>query len=140
MTLKENPVKKLAIIAISTMISLTTFAQQPPTELPLSLSGTMKSMSSTLKKIAAQVSDSTKNSDSEKLSDELVALTKAAKDFVPKKASDTDKQQQYLKMIDDTVVLSQELAAAFHNNDNAKAVDILNKLSAAKKEGHTAFK
>ncbi len=132
--------KKLAVVAISTIISLTTFAQQPPTEAPLNLAGIMKSMSSTLKKIAAQVSDPTKNSESEKLSDELVAMTKNSKDHFPKKASDADKQQQYLKMIDDTVVLSQELAAAFHNNDNAKAVDVLNKLSAAKKEGHTTFK
>lgn len=132
--------KKLAIIAISTLISLTAFAQQPPTEAPLNLAGIMKSMSSTLKKIAAQVNDPTKNTDSEKLSDDLVAMTKNSKDHFPKKAATTDQQQQYLKMIDDSVVLSQELAAAFHNNDNAKAVDVLNKLSAAKKEGHTAFK
>lgn len=132
--------KKFAVIVISTMISLTAFAQQPPTEAPMNLANIMKSMSGSLKKIAAQVNDATKNADSEKLSDDLVAMTKNAKDLFPKKASDADKQQQYLKMIDDTVVLAQELSAAFHNNDNAKAVDVLNKLSAAKKEGHTAFK
>ena len=45
----------------------------------------------------------------------------------------------YQKMIDDTVVLSQQLTDAFHQNDNQKATDLLTKLLQEKKDGHKQF-
>jgi hypothetical protein len=104
------------------------------------LKSDMKTMSSTLKTISFQVSNPAKNADSEKLALDLVAATESAKNFIPDTVSTADEKQQYIKMMDDTLVIEQELVAAFHNNDTTKAIDMLNKLSASKKEGHRLFK
>jgi hypothetical protein len=138
---KEKVMKKFSVSTLILVVSISVLGQQQPTPgAPANLAAVMKAMSNSLKKIAVQVNDPSKNADSEKLAEDLVAMTKNSKDHFPKKASDPDKQQHYLKLIDDTIVLAQELSSAFHDNNNAKAIDVLNKLSAGKKEGHAAFK
>lgn len=135
------------ILFIGLLVSSTAFAQiTAPQIAPSTLAGVMKSMSITLKKIALQANDVTKNADSEKLAQDLVDMSKNSKNYTPDTIASLPKdqlaikQQEYLKMVDDMVSVQQELVAAFHNNENAKATDMLNKLMTAKKDGHTAFK
>ena len=42
-------------------------------------------------------------------------------------------------MIDGVIQSANDLAAAFHENDNAKAIIILSTLSQQKKDGHERF-
>jgi hypothetical protein len=131
--------KKLTIATLTSLICLTVFAQLQP-EAPANLAAVMKAMSGSLKKISTQAADASQNAASEKLATELLDMTKNAKLHMPQSASSPDQQQQYIKMIDDLIVLEQDLVAAFHNNDNTGAASALTKLSASKKEGHIAFK
>ena len=124
--------------------------QVPPPQVtplaPATLAAVMKAMSTNLKKVAAQAQDVTQNAASEKLVLDLVELTKNSKNHVPDKvkalpkAEQEARLQEYIKMLDDMIVVEMELASAFHNNDNVRANDMLTKLSAAKKDGHVAFK
>ncbi len=135
--------KKIAIATITTLICLTGFAQiQTPIQpqAPASLAGVMKSMAVSLKKISTQATDATQNAASEKLASDLLDMTKNSKLHMPQSANGPDQEQQYIKMIDDLLVLEQDLVAAFHNNDNTAASNVLNKMMTAKKEGHVAFK
>ncbi len=118
----------------------------PAVNPPATLAGVMKAMSATLKKITAQAADAGKNADSAKLTQDLIDMTKNSKNHIPPSIKNLPKDQlkvqqdQYLKMIDDSLTLQQELLVAFQNNDNTKAADALNKINASKKEGHNAFK
>lgn len=113
---------------------------------PKDLGDVMKVMSTNLKAITAQAQDQTLNAQSAVLADQLVAATIQARTFIPKSISGlADKDQpaakeQYLKMIDQAAELGKQLAASFRANDNVKAVDLLNQLVSAKKQGHTEFK
>ena len=136
--------KKLFFIV--TLLSLTGFAQTVQPQAPANLGATMKSMAASLKKITAQAADATKNAESEQLVLELVATTKLSKNFIPPtlKNLPADQQkvqlEQYNKLIDESVAIMEELAAAFHDNNNTKATDLITKINAAKKEGHNQFK
>lgn len=135
--------KKIFVGILLTLATLTAQAQAPA---PATLAGVMKAMSSTLKKIAAQSADASKNADSARMTQELMDMTKNSKNHIPGSIKNLPKDQQkiqqdqYNKMIDDSVALMQELLVAFQNNDNTKVVDALNKINASKKEGHNAFK
>jgi hypothetical protein len=134
------------IILVSLLFTSMAFAQVTtdpnPVVLPVfsSLKDAMKDMSTKLKAISQQVNDVNQNASSEKLATEFKLSVMAAKSFLPKTVTDDASQALYLKMMDDTIVLADQLILAFHNNDNTKAVEVLNLLSAAKKEGHTEFK
>lgn len=136
--------KKLFFIV--TVLSLTSFAQTAQPQAPANLGATMKSMATSLKKITAQAADATKNAESERLALELVTLTKQSNNFIPQtlKNLPADQQkvqlEQYKKLIDESVTMIEELAAAFHDNNNTKATDLIAKINAAKKEGHNQFK
>ena len=97
-------------------------------------------MSTTLKAIAEQSADPSKNVASEKLATDLVKSITGAKAFMPDTAKDQASKDMFIKMIDQTIDLAKQLAAAFHQNDNAKANDILNQMVNQKKDGHTRFK
>jgi len=138
------------LLSILLVSSSTVFAQvgtQPSVVEPTaSLASVMKAMSSSLRKIAAQVSDANQNAASEQLALDFVKNVEASKAFTPKTIKDLPadqqdaKKQEYIKMLDDTAQLGKDLASAFHNNDNKLANDILGKLSTSKKEGHVQFK
>ena len=136
--------KKLFFIV--TVLSLTNFAQTAQPQAPANLGAAMKSMATSLKKITAQAADATKNTESEQLTLDLVAMTKNSKNFIPPtlKNLPADQQkvqlEQYNKLIDESVTIMEELAAAFHDNNNTKATDLIAKINAAKKEGHNQFK
>jgi Cytochrome b562 len=105
-----------------------------------SLKATMKDMSKKLKTIAAQAKDPSKNADSEKLALELAKSTADAKLHIPTKtAPDKAGQDLYIHMIDGVIQSANDLALAFHENDNAKAIIILSTMSQQKKDGHQRF-
>ncbi|MGZ3725939.1 MAG: cytochrome b562 [Pseudobdellovibrio sp.] len=132
---------KKIFLALS-LISAMAFAQTtPPQEsAPTSLKAVMKDMSATLKTIAAQAADPSKNAASEKLANDLVKSITQAKAFMPDTATDQAGKDMFIKMIDQTIDLAKQLATAFHQNDNAKVNDILNSLANQKKDGHDRFK
>lgn len=132
--------KHFIVIALTTMISLASTAQMLQPEAPMNLANIMKAMSSSLKKIAAQVKDPAQNATSVKYAEDLLAATIQSRDIIPKTAPTPDLAKKYVQMIDDSATLTKELVTALQNNDNAKAVDVLNKLNVLKKDGHTAFK
>ncbi len=137
---------KMLLVA-SLLISSISFAQTPTSgdttpAVPMfnSLKDTMKDMSKKLKAIAAQAKDPSKNADSEKLALELAKSTADAKLHIPTKtAPDKAGQDLYIHMIDGVIQSSKDLAQAFHDNDNAKAIIILNTMSQQKKDGHDRF-
>lgn len=141
---------KKVLLVLLVLSSVNVFAQMADQSNGItpaaSLGSAMKLMSASLRKVAAQAADVNKNANSEELALEFIKNTELSKTFVPSTikqlpADQQDaKKQQYLKMLDDTAQLGRDLAAAFHNNDNKLANDILAKLSAAKKEGHIEFK
>lgn len=141
----KGVVMKIVLLIATTLLSLTVWSQDAGTE-PATLKSVMKSMQTNLKAITAQVEDTAKNAESEKLALQLIEITKASKQFLPDHIKELPADQQdaqtqdYLKRIDQVIELQQLLANAFHNNDNTTAVDLLNKLSAAKKDGHKAHK
>ena len=113
---------------------------------PKSLSSAMKLMSGKLKDIAAQVTDPQLNAQSALMADEFIAAVIAGKAFIPDSVAKMPSQEQaaakamYTKMMDQTVVLGQQLAASLRANDNTKASLLLNDLVSHKKQGHTEFK
>ncbi|AZZ35639.1 hypothetical protein CIK05_02095 [Bdellovibrio sp. qaytius] len=126
------------------LISASAFAAV--TELPKTLSKTMKAMSADLKQVATQVADPKANENSALLSDDFVAMVIHAKDFTPDTVAALPANEQpaalaeYQLMLDQTAEVGVKLAAAFRANDNALATELLNQLSQAKKDGHTKFK
>jgi hypothetical protein len=104
-----------------------------------SLKDTMKDMKKILKDISAQAKDPSQNASSEKLALQLANSTAEAKLNIPKTAPDKAGQDLYIHMIDGVIQSANDLAAAFHENDNAKAIIILNTLSQQKKDGHERF-
>ena len=132
---------KISILALVLLVSTVSSAV---TELPdaaaVPLKTIMKEMSTKLKTIAAQSTDAAKNASSEKIALELVTTVTMAKTVLPSSASDKARQDLYAKMIDDVIANANELAQAFHSNDNTKAAEILGKLSQDKKDGHAEFR
>lgn len=118
-------------------------ASEPP---PTPLAQAMRVMAGNLKTISEQVQNKAMNAQSAVLADQFVAAITKARTFFPKSIEGLAGQDQadakalYLKMIDQTTDLGQQLAASLRANDNAKAVDILNQIVSAKKKGHTEFK
>ncbi|MBC7464754.1 MAG: hypothetical protein H7256_02075 [Bdellovibrio sp.] len=137
---------KHLLIAASFIFSLTTFAQTAAPVLPASLGKTMKAMSTNLKAIVAQATEATKNESSAKLADDFVTLTLHAKDFAVDSIQALPAEQQaaakaeYDKMLEQTAITGQQLAAAFRANDNVLAANLLKQLSQDKKDGHDKFK
>jgi hypothetical protein len=135
-----------ALVVLTTALVLN--AQTPPAQTvpPASLASTMKRMSSDLKKVAAQVNNSAMNAESEALSNDYVAMALHSKNFTPDKIAALPAGQQkgpkadYDLTLDKTAENGLLLAKAFHDNDNAKAIEILNLLSQDKKDGHAKFK
>ena len=129
------------LLILSLLVSSLSFAQATAPVSPIfdSLKTTMRDMSKKLKTIAAQVNDPTKNADSEKLALELAKSTADAKLHIPASAADKAGQDLFVHMIDGVVQSANDLAAAFHENDNAKAITILNTMSQQKKDGHARF-
>ncbi len=135
------------LFAAAFLISSISFAQTtpvvPPTPTPApvfaSLKDGMKDMKKILKDISAQAKDATKNADSEKLALDLAKSVTAAKAHIPKTAPDKAGQDLYIHMMDGVIQSANDLAAAFHENDNAKAIIILSTLSQQKSEGHERF-
>jgi len=142
--------KNIIILALVFSSSLKVLAQVDSgvqvVEPAATLGSAMKLMSAGLRKITAQVTDPSKNLQSEELALEFIKNTELSKTFVPKSIKQLPldqqeaQQQRYIKMLDDSIQLGRDLAAAFHNNDNKLANEILAKLSTSKKEGHAEFK
>lgn len=138
----------IAIAAITTVsLGLNAQITDPVAiAMPTSLASTMKRMSSDLKKVAAQVNNPAANADSEALSNDYVSMALHAKNFTPDKIAALPVDQQkgpkadYDLTLDKTADNGKILAQAFHDNDNAKAVEVLNLLSKDKKDGHARFK
>lgn len=124
------------LLTAALLISSICFAQ---TASAGELKDIMKDMKKILKDISAQAKDPSKNADSEKLALELAKSTAAAKAHIPKTAPDKAGQDLYIHMIDGVIQSANDLAAAFHENDNAKAIIILSNLSQQKKDGHERF-
>lgn len=134
--------KKIFISCL--FLTLTGFAQTQPTTPATvvtfsTLKSAMKDMSSKLKAIAQKVNDPKLNAESEKLALDLVNSVTECKKFMPSTAGDQASKDLYLKMIDETIQMSKDLATAFHNNDNTKAISLLDQLSKEKKDGHNRF-
>ncbi len=140
-------------LAIAVLISSTfAFAQKPPVVTPpaplpvpaplvfKSLKEGMQDMSAKLKVISMQSKDAKQNISSKKLSLSLADSVSASKKFLPKSAIDSASQVLYAKMMDETIDLAKQLADAFDQNNNAKATDLLSKMSQQKTDGHTKFK
>ena len=145
---KKSYLKSInSIMATTCVIGLfLTFNANAQFDNTASLKSYMKTMSSKLKTIASQVSNPSKNSENETLSNEFIQTVEQAKNVLPSDINNLPPTQQverkatYIKMMDQTVQLGKELALAFHNNDNAAANVILGKLSQEKKDGHNEFK
>lgn len=135
-----------AIVVLGASLSLNAQMMDPSANLPTSLGSTMKKMSSDLKKVAAQVNDPALNAESEKLANDYVVMTLHAKNFTPDSIASLPKDQQkaqkenYDLALDKSAENGKQLAQAFHDNDNAKAIEVLNLLSKDKKDGHSKFK
>lgn len=141
--MKKLIISSLLVINLGATLSQ---AQSAIDTSPTTLAATMKAMSSALKTVSAQATDSHKNSDSAILADQFVQLTLNSKKFTPDTISGLPANEQmaqkaqYDQMIDQTADLGKQLAEAFRNNDNTKAADLLNQLLKSKKEGHAQFK
>lgn len=129
------------LLIATLLVSSISFAQTttPATPMSGSLKSTMKDMKKILKDISSQVKDPSKNAESEKLSLELAKITADAKLQIPKSAPDKAGQDLYIHMIDGVIQSANDLANAFHENDNAKAIILLNTLSQQKTDGHERF-
>ena len=152
----KNLITKLAmgfaVISFSFVASAAVDTTVPPAPVapvpagPNDLSEAMKAMSGNLKAISEQVQNKALNAQSAVLADQLVTAVGQARAFFPKSiAGLADKDQPaakelYLKMMDQTAELSRQLAASFRANDNVKAVELLNQLVGARKQGHGEFK
>lgn len=137
------------LFTITALVTAGVFAQaqqNAPAALPTSLAATMKKMSSDLKKVATQVNDPSANAESEALANDYVVMVLHAKDFTPDSIQSLPSSQQkaakadYDAMLDKSAENGKLLAQAFHNNENAKAVEALNLLSQDKKDGHAKYK
>lgn len=99
----------------------------------------MQDMKKTLKEISVQAKDPSLNASSEKLALQLAKSTADAKLYIPSSAPDKAGQDLYIHMIDGVIQSANDLALAFHENDNAKAIILLSTLSQQKKDGHERF-
>lgn len=136
----------VALFVLMTGLSLNAQTTDPAVALPTSLASTMKRMSSDLKKVATQVNNPATNAESETLANDYVAMALHAKNFTPDKVAALAPEPQkaakadYDATLDKTAENGKLLALAFHNNDNTKAIEVLNLLSSDKKDGHAKFK
>ena len=139
--MKTILITALFISSISFAQTTTSGDTTPAAPLFNTLKDNMKDMSKTWKAIAAQAKDPSKNAASEKLALDLAKSTADAKLHIPTQtAPDKAGQDLYIHMIDGVIQSANDLATAFHENDNAKAIIILNALSQQKKDGHERFK
>ena len=110
------------------------------------LADTMKAMNSDLKAISAQVGDASKNQSSAALADDFAQVAATAKTFVADTiaqapaAQQAQMKAQFDSLIDESVSLGTQLAAALLAGDNAQAKAILTQLAALKSKGHDQFK
>lgn len=110
------------------------------------LADTMKAMNSDLKAISAQVGDASKNQSSAALADDFAQVTATAKTFVADTiaqapaAQQAEMKAQFDSLIDESVSLGTQLAAALRAGDNAQAKAILTQLAALKSQGHDQFR
>ena len=110
------------------------------------LADTMKAMNSDLKAISAQVGDASKNQSSAALADDFTQVTATAKTFVADTiaqapaAQQAEMKAQFDSLIDESVSLGTQLAAALRAGDNAQAKAILTQLAALKSQGHDQFR
>lgn len=127
---------KLKIQLITLVLSSMALAQIQPS----SLKSAMKEMSTTLKTIAAQASDPSKNQNSVVLAEKFVRAAEESKNFFPSSANDSTSQAKYTEMMEIVIARGNELQMAFQSNDNTKATAILNQLVQDKKDGHNQFR
>lgn len=125
-------------LMISLVLVISSFATAQ-TEVA-TLKSTMQAMSTSLKAIAAQSTDKTKNASSEKLTLDLIKSVTVAQTLLPSSATDKARKDLYAKMIGQVLTSSKQLAQAFHSNDNTKAAAILVTLTQEKKDGHSSFR
>ena len=110
------------------------------------LADTMKAMNSDLKAISAQVGDASKNQSSAALADDFAQVAATAKTFVADTiaqapaAQQAQMKAQFDSLIDESVSLGTQLAAALRAGDNAQAKAILTQLAALKSQGHDQFR
>lgn len=97
-------------------------------------------MAATLKKISAQSQDASKNSSSIALTEQFIKSVQQARELIPSTANDQTSQEQYVAMIDKVLENANQLKTAFQNNENTKAIGILNVLVQNKKDGHSQFR
>lgn len=126
-----------ALLLITSLIF--TIAATAQTSEP-TLKSTMGQMASALKAISAQSQDATKNANSAELTDKFLQLVQKARELIPSTANDKASQEQYIAMIDQVIAHAKELKSAFLNNENTKAIAILNTLVQDKKDGHAQFR
>ena len=110
------------------------------------LADTMKAMNGDLKAISAQVGDASKNQSSAALADDFAKVAETAKTFIADSiaqapaAQQAQMKAQYDALIDQSVTLGTQLAAALRAGDNAQAKAILTQLAALKSQGHDQFR
>lgn len=128
---------KTLILIAGFILSVTAIANESgaPT-----LKSTMSDMAATLKKISAQSQDASKNSSSIALTEQFIKSVQQARELIPSTANDQTSQEQYVAMIDKVLENANQLKTAFQNNENTKAIGILNVLVQNKKDGHSQFR
>ena len=101
-----------------------------------SLKSNMKSTQTLLKQIASTASSPSSNSDNAQNAAKMVTFFTAARAQSP----DSGNFKDYQALMDQSIDLMKNLEAAFKNNDNTQALELLQKLNVAKKEGHDKYK
>ncbi len=110
------------------------------------LKSTMKEMNTRVKTVAQQIDNSSLDTQSAALSDEVVQLADDSARFVPDiiaQAPPSDRAgmtEQYKKMLNQTHQLAADLAKAIRSGNKSAAKDLLKQLNENKKDGHTDFK
>ena len=140
----KNQVSKVAVKIMTSLALISTLG------LSLAHAGdlgdVMKAMNTDLKTITAQVDDAAKNDSSAALADDFAKVAATSKTFMADSIAQAPAAQQaamkadFDQMIDQSVTLGTQLAAAFRAGNAAVSKDLLNQLAALKKDGHTKYR
>ena len=136
----------IKIVTLKRMMGFALMAMFAGSVAQADLADTMKAMNSDLKAISAQVGDASKNQSSAALADDFAQVAATAKTFVADTiaqapaAQQAQMKAQFDSLIDESVSLGTQLAAALRAGDNAQAKAILTQLAALKSQGHDQFR
>ena len=100
------------------------------------ISSEMKSIGSRFKTISLSVSDASKNSVNIILTEKIISSFKVVREISPGNGD----QVEFQKLIDQAVSLFEQLKISLNENDNVKAMGILQEINTVRKEAHAKFK